>query len=50
MKRIALLAAAALMMSACGSRYPDHSVIVNSTDALVETAAGTVCGYIEDGI
>ena len=50
MKRLALLAAALLMVSACGSRYPEHSVIVNSDDALVKTAAGTVCGYIEDGI
>ena len=50
MKRLAFLAAALLMGSACGSRYPDHSVIVNSDDALVKTAAGTVCGYIEDGI
>ena len=50
MKRLAVLAAALLMGSACGSRYPDHSVIVNSDDALVKTAAGTVCGYIEDGI
>ena len=50
MKRLAFLAAALLMVSACGSRYPEHSVIVNSDDALVKTAAGTVCGYIEDGI
>ena len=50
MKRLAFLTAALLMVSACGSRYPDHSVIVNSDDALVKTAAGTVCGYIEDGI
>ena len=50
MKRLAFLAAALLMGSACGSGYPDHSVIVNSDDALVKTAAGTVCGYIEDGI
>jgi para-nitrobenzyl esterase len=50
MKRLAFLTAALLMVSACGSRYPDHSVIVNSEDALVQTAAGIVCGYIEDGI
>ena len=50
MNRLPLLAAALLMVSACGSRYPDHSVIVNSSDALVKTEAGTVCGYIEDGI
>ena len=50
MKKLAFLAAALLMVSACGSRYPEHSVIVNSDDALVQTAAGTVCGYIEDGI
>ena len=50
MKRLVFLAAALLMVSACGSRYPEHSVIVNSDDALVKTAAGTVCGYIEDGI
>ena len=50
MNRLRLLVAAVLMVSACGPQYPEHSVIVNSTDALVETAAGTVCGYIEDGI
>ena len=50
MNRLFFLIAALLMVSACGPRYPEHSVIVNSTDALVETAAGTVCGYIEDGI
>ena len=44
-----LLAAAALLATAC-DRYPEHSVIVNSTDALVETAQGTLCEYIEDGI
>jgi para-nitrobenzyl esterase len=50
MKRILLLATAALVLGACGTRYPEHSVIVNAKDALVETQAGTICGYIEDGI
>ena len=50
MKKYILFATAALILSACGTRYPDHSVILNGTDALVQTAAGTVCGYIEDGI
>jgi len=50
MKKLLLLAAAVLMVSACGTRYPDHAVIVNSDDALVKTTYGTVCGYIEDGI
>ena len=38
-----------LLLAAC-SRYPEHSVVVNSRDALVQTAEGTLCGYIEDGI
>ena len=41
--------AALLLFAACTS-YPEHSVVVNSTDALVETCYGTLCGYIEDGI
>jgi para-nitrobenzyl esterase len=49
-KRILLAVTAVLVLSACGNRYPDHSVIVNSKDALVQTVYGTVCGYIEDGI
>jgi para-nitrobenzyl esterase len=44
-----LLATATLFAAAC-DHYPEHSVIVNSTDALVETVQGTLCGYIEDGI
>ena len=44
-----LLAASALLLAGCNS-YPDHSLTVNSTDALVETTYGTLCGYIEDGI
>ena len=43
------LAASALLLAGCNS-YPDHSLTVNSTDALVETTYGTLCGYIEDGI
>ncbi len=50
MKRILTLAAALLLLAACNDRYPSHSVIVNSKDALVETTYGTLCGYIEDGI
>ena len=50
MRRFTFFAIAVLLVSACGQRYPDHSVIVNSEDALVQTVAGTVCGYIEDGI
>ncbi len=49
-KRILLAVTAVLVLSACGNRYPEHSVIVNSKDALVQTVYGTVCGYIEDGI
>ena len=40
---------ALLFLAACDD-YPEHSVVVNSTDALVETCYGTLCGYIEDGI
>ena len=48
MKRWLLLAAIALVAS-CDC-YPDHSLVVNSSDALVETCYGTLCGYIEDGV
>jgi para-nitrobenzyl esterase len=48
-KLLTLCAATVLVVSAC-DRYPNHSLIVNSTDALVETTYGTLCGYIEDGI
>ncbi len=48
MKRWLLLAAVALVAS-CDC-YPDHSLVVNSSDALVETCYGTLCGYIEDGV
>lgn len=48
---ITLLAASALIASCCGNQYPySHELTVNSTDALVETQQGTLCGYIEDGI
>ena len=50
MKKIITLAATVLTLAACCERYPDHSVIVNSTDALVQTQQGTLSGYIEDGI
>ncbi|MBR5099816.1 MAG: carboxylesterase/lipase family protein, partial [Bacteroidales bacterium] len=50
MKRLLIIAAAALLLAACGEKYPEHSVIVNAKDALVETTYGTLCGYIEDGI
>ncbi len=50
MKKIFSLFLAVLALSACDNRYPEHSVIVNSKDALVQTVYGTVCGYIEDGI
>ena len=48
MKRILLLAV--ILLAASCNRYPVHSVVVNSKDALVETTYGTLCGYIEDGI
>ena len=51
--RIAALASglvALLSLCACQQAYPDHSLIVNSTDALVNTTYGTLCGYIEDGV
>jgi len=50
MKKYLILILAALTLSACCSRYPEHSLILNSKDALVETTYGTLCGYIEDGI
>ena len=49
MKRL-ILPAAILLVAACGPRYPEHSLVVNAEDALVQTVAGTVCGYVEDGI
>ena len=42
--------ALALALGTACSQYPEHSVTVNSTDALVETCYGTLCGYVEDGI
>jgi len=45
-----LFAAAALLAGCCCDGYPEHSLIVNDHDALVETTYGTVSGYIEDGI
>ena len=42
MKRILTLAAAVLLLAAACDRYPEHSVVVNSTDALVNTAEGTL--------
>ncbi len=50
MKNALFLAAAALALASCGNKYPDHSIIVNSTDAIVQTRQGTLSGYIEDGI
>ena len=52
MKKISILAAAALCLlcASCDDRYPEHSLVVNSTDALVQTCYGTLCGYIEDGV
>ena len=38
MKKILSLCAVALLLAACDS-YPDHSLIVNSTDALVVDSA-----------
>ena len=49
MKRILVIATLAFLLTGC-KQYPDHSVVVNSTDALVETSYGTLCGYIDDGI
>ena len=49
MDKSLIISAVALVLAAC-NQYPNHSVIVNSTDALVETTYGTLCGYIEDGI
>ena len=50
-KAILFLAAAALMTAACCNKYDKGpTMVVNSTDALVQTAYGTVSGYIEDGI
>lgn len=52
--RLFLSAAAALLLIGCNEsapKYPtSHELIVNSTDALVQTQQGTLSGYIEDGI
>ncbi len=52
MKRpMILLAAAALMAAGCCDKYDKGpTMVVNSTDAVVQTAYGKVSGYIEDGI
>jgi len=47
---IILAAALCLLCASCNDRYPEHSLVVNSTDALVQTCYGTLCGYIEDGV
>ena len=49
-KLFALASAGFLLASCCGEKTPQHTLIVNSTDALVQTRQGTVSGYIEDGI
>ena len=49
MNKLLTFSAALLLLAACND-YPEHSVVVNSTDALVETCYGTLCGYIEDGV
>lgn len=49
--KIILLAAACTLMASCSSeKAPQHTLIVDSTSALVKTQQGTVSGYIEDGI
>lgn len=53
MKNITLLLLVLLcfsMSSCCGGKYPKHTLVCNSKDALVQTRQGTVSGYIEDGI
>lgn len=50
MNKILLFAAAGLLAAACCNNAEEHSLICNSTDALVNTTYGTVSGYIEDGI
>jgi len=49
-KVLSLAAVCALAASCCCDKTPQHTLIVNSTDALVKTQQGTVSGYIEDGI
>ena len=45
------LGVAALAMAGCCDKYDKGpTMVANSTDALVQTAYGTVSGYIEDGI
>ena len=39
-----------MVASCCGSNAPEHTLICDSTSALVKTQQGTVSGYIEDGI
>jgi para-nitrobenzyl esterase len=48
MKKV-IISIAVILLAAC-NRYPEHCVVVNSQDALVETTYGTLCGYIEDGV
>lgn len=39
-----------MLASCCENQYPQHTLICDSTSALVKTQQGTVSGYIEDGI
>lgn len=50
MNKIFSIAAAGLMAAACCCGTEEHSLICDSTSALVKTTYGTVSGYIEDGI
>jgi para-nitrobenzyl esterase len=50
-KTIIFISVAALMAACCSNPYDKGpSIIVNSTDAVVQTQYGAVSGYIEDGI
>ncbi len=50
MNKLIALTLTLLQAMACCSGVENHSLVCNSTDALVKTSYGTLSGYIEDGI
>ena len=50
MKNLFVFMTAGLMLASCCCNTEEHSLICDSSSALVQTTYGTLSGYIEDGI